>query len=214
MPAKKTAKKTKKSTQTAVKKRELTQTQILLQSLLFRWLPLGFAITMLCGIIYGTVQQNYRQNANDPQTEIISGLIEPLSQGQSPEALNSAQRQDLSRTLSPFVMVFDEKGKVVASTAELNGKVPTVPMGILSSAKKYGENRVTWEPAPNVREATIVDYYKGKSSGYVLVGKSLTEVEKRVDQLTQTVFVLWLVTLLGSFFVSCLVETMIHPTRR
>jgi hypothetical protein len=111
-------------------------------------------------------------------------------------------------------MVFDEKGKVVASTADLNGKVPTVPMGILTAAKKYGENRVTWQPAPGVREAVIIDHYKGKSSGYVLVGKSLTEVEKREQELAQTVFVLWLVTLLGSFFISYLFETMIHPSRR
>lgn len=197
------------ATKRIVKKTSITQVQTptLLQDLFFRWLPLGFAITMLTGLIYVAVQQNYRQNANDNQIEIISGLVEPLAQGQSPEALNSAQKQDISKTLSPFVMVFNDKGKVVASTADLNGSVPTVPSGMLEAAKAKGQSRVTWQPAPGVREATVINYYKGKSTGYVLVGKSLTEVEKRVNELTKMVFITWLFTMIGSFVLAYLIET-------
>ena len=35
-----------------------------------KWLPLGVAVTLVCALIYATVQQNYRQSANDPQIQM------------------------------------------------------------------------------------------------------------------------------------------------
>jgi hypothetical protein len=52
-------------------------------------------------------------------------------------------------------------------------------MGVLDYVRKNGQDRVTWQPAPGVRMATVVVPYK---NGFVMAGRSLTEVEKRESQ--------------------------------
>ena len=34
------------------------------------WLPIGFVIFGVCGILYAAVQQSYRQSLNDPQIQL------------------------------------------------------------------------------------------------------------------------------------------------
>ena len=47
--------------------------------------------------------------------------------------------------------------------------------------------------------AAVIVHHGGAHPGFVLGGRSLREVEKRVDDLTFEVFVGWIVTLLTTF---------------
>jgi hypothetical protein len=52
-------------------------------------------------------------------------------------------------------------------------------VGIFDYVKKNGQDRVTWQPEPGMRLATVVVPYE---KGFVMAGRSLTEVEKRESQ--------------------------------
>jgi hypothetical protein len=177
------------------------------------WLPLAVVSTGLCFFTYVAVQQNYRMNANDPQIELAQTDSAALSKSASPAEIVSAQTVDMARSLSTFTMVFDASGKSLASSALLDGKIPEVPQGVLTSALKTGENRVTWQPQSGVRIAAVIDAYKADSgSGYVLVGRSLREVEARVDNLTLMLTLTWAAALVASFVIIILAEYfLLHP---
>jgi len=149
-------------------------------------------ITALCGLVEVAVQQNYRQNANDPQIEFSEDIARALHDGAPTENVVPPYKVDIAQALGIFVILYDEDGKPLASSAVLNGQTPVVPIGVLQYAKSHGQNRLTWEPQKNVRSAVVVTPFTGKTSGYVVVGRSLREVEKRESQLLTRVAMVWL----------------------
>ena len=143
------------------------------------WLPLAIATAGLCVLVYLTVQQSLRMGANDPQIQMAEDAASRLNAGASAESVVPTAKVELANSLAPFMMVFDDSGKVLASSATLHGTVPAYPMGILDYVRKNGQDRVTWQPEAGVRMATVVVSYK---NGFVMAGRSLAEVEKRESQ--------------------------------
>ncbi len=160
------------------------------------WIPLAIIITALCGLIYVTVQQNFRTSANDPQIQLSEDLASRLESGKELSKVVPSETIDISKSLAPFIIVYNRAGQPVVSTAELDGKTPSLPNGVLDYAKKHGQNRLTWQPKEGVRSATVITKY---NTGYVLVGRSLREVENRENQMVKHIEFIWLVTLAISF---------------
>lgn len=163
-------------------------------NILGTWIPLAIVVTAFCALGYMTQQQAFRQGANDPQIQMAEDAAAALNQGADSQAVLPQTRVELSRSLAPFLMVFDATGKAVASSGRLNGTTPDYPLGALEAAKQGGENRVTWQPQAGTRIASVVVPYK---QGYVVAGRSLREVEKRIAQTETIAAVVWLVTMLG-----------------
>ena len=172
---------------------KLTRIQFL--SILRTWIPIAIATTGLCGLIYLAVQHDLRIGANDPQIQITEDVARQIETGQNPVDFIPPIKVEISKSLANYIMIFDEKGKLLGSSAVLDGKEPTMPQGIFATTKNLGETRFTWQPRSGVRSAVIVDYYKGPSNGFVLVGRSLREVENRENNLELIVFLAWAVTL-------------------
>ena len=63
--------------------------------------------------------------------------------------------------------------------------------------KANGEERVTWQPEPGVRMATVVVRNPGPAGGFIVVGRSLSETESRIGQLGSLLFLGWAATLIG-----------------
>jgi hypothetical protein len=177
-----------------------------------RWLPLGLAVTMTCGIVYVVAQQTYRQGANDPQVAMARGIAAGLQRGEDIDGLVGTRTVDPSTSLSPFVMVFDAKQALTRATIELGGKVPVPPAGVLDAAKARGENRVTWQPRPDARIASVIVPVAGGRGGYVLAGRSLKEAEERVSNLTLGVGVGWIATMIATFLATAFAERWIGGT--
>ncbi|HVX92652.1 MAG TPA: hypothetical protein VHA74_00895 [Candidatus Dojkabacteria bacterium] len=131
------------------------------------------------GTIYASVQHALRSYANDPQTQIAMDAVEDMKTGRMSAPNMSGNSIDITKSLAPFYIVYNKDKQITSSTALLNGTTPTVPQGVLDYAKEHGEDRITWEPQDGVRIATIVQYYKDKNEGFVVVGRSLKEVEIR-----------------------------------
>ncbi len=162
------------------------------------WIPLAIVTTMLAGLIYVAVQQDMRTGANDPQVQIAEDVSAALTAGEDPTRLSPSIATDISQSLAPFIIVFDDSGKMLFSTAELHGTSPTPPPGVFAYTKTHGEERLSWQPEPSVRIATVIMHYGGTNPGFVLAGRSLQEVEKREAALTLQIMVGWVATLLIS----------------
>jgi hypothetical protein len=180
---------------------KLTKTQFL--SICKIWIPLAIITTGLCGLVYLTMQQDLRISGNDPQIQIAEDVATQIGTGQNPLAFIPPIKVEISKSLANYIIIFDDKGKILGSSAVLDGKSPVIPQGVFVNTKKLGETRFTWQPESGVRSAVVVNYFKGLTNGYVLVGRSLREIEKRENNIELIVFLAW-IAIMGSSLVSIL----------
>lgn len=184
-----------------------------LKSYLRHILPLTVVITLLTALVYIVAQQNYRISANDPQIQMAEDIAVELSSGQSFDTAVSAANVDIGKSLAPYVVVFDSNGRAVAGSGMLHNQLPVLPPGIFEYTSRMGEDRVTWQPEPGVRSAAVIVHYTGTRSGFVMAGRSLREVEARIDQLTLLTGAGWVGTLAVTVVVTFLVELLFRDNR-
>jgi hypothetical protein len=177
------------------------------------WIPLFVLATCICGLIYLTTQQVLRMNANDPQIQMAEDTAQALGENTLSPSLLPDQQIDIESSLAPFLVIYNDQGIPQASSGRLHGELPELPSGVFQYVKEKGEDRITWQPESGVRIAAVVIRYDGKQSGYVMAGRSLREVEKRVDQLGMIALVAWLVTLVASFLIVPFLEIIISNKR-
>jgi hypothetical protein len=156
------------------------------------WVPLTVVITMLTGLMYLLVQQDIRLSTNNPQVQLAEDIAGQLKNNDISTDFMALSTVEISRSLAPFVVVFSESGQALMSSGLLDGRVPSIPKGILDYAKNNNEDRVTWQPEIGVRQALVAVHYSGKNSGFVVAGRSLRESEKLTDSLTLITFVGWI----------------------
>jgi hypothetical protein len=148
-------------------------------------------ITTIILLVYASVQQNFRSNANDPQIQIAHDLKTYLENGKPANALFS-DTIDLARSLAVFKSTYDHNGKPIQSTGYLNGKLPQLPSGVFNYVRNNGEDWVTWQPEPNVRLAMGILKVSSFPISYIAVGRSLKEVEERTSRLINMAVISWI----------------------
>ncbi|MCL6517869.1 hypothetical protein [Alicyclobacillus sp.] len=170
----------------------------LLRRAFFRMIPFAIVATFLAVLCYGVGQQVLRQTADDLPTQMAEDAAARLAAGQNPGAVIPVQRVDMRGSLSPFVIIYDEQQHPVASSATLDGGVPSLPPGVLDAAKS-GDHLVTWQPAQGVREAVAIVPYRGAQSGYVMAGRSLRTVEQHENLVLHISLAAWVCCLMVLF---------------
>lgn len=167
------------------------------------WLPFAIVIVIFAGLVYVAIQQNYRMSAYDPQIQNAEDIAGAVSKGlTTPDAIVSPNpTADIGDSLSVMAAVFSATGTPIGSSVSVNGKLPTLPQGIFDYAKQHGEERLTWQPQTGVRIAAVVTSFKGPNPGYVLVGRSLKEIELRINMLTEMTAAAALLALILTFLV-------------
>lgn len=170
-------------------------------SILKLWLPLAVTITLICGIVYTVVQQNYRHSANDPQYQMAEDAANEINSGVDPKTLIVNPPVELSSSLSPYLIIYDELEQPIASGALLNGKIPTLPSGVLVYVKKNGEDMITWQPRKGIRQALVIEKTTSGSLYFVVAGRSLRKTEERIGLLMQQIVLGWACSLMILFVV-------------
>ena len=194
-------------------------------ALLFNAMVLAGISTVLAMALYSIPQQVLRQGANDPQIALAGDLVARLEQGVAPAEAVPTGPVDMARSLSPFVIAYDDQGRPLASQAQLDGIIPVPPSGVFDFVRQHGEERVSWQPrlgavsnrdakssldgriAPplghGIRIAAVIQRVNGAHPGFVLAGRSLREVEAREEQVEHMAGLAWLAMLglitLGTF---------------
>jgi hypothetical protein len=156
--------------------------------IILHYLPLAIVIVAGFGFSYLVIQQALRMGANDPQVQMAEDASVALAYSANVDQVVPAQKVDISNSLAPFLIVYDSTGKVMASSATLQGVTPVLPPGVLDYVRIHGEDRVTWQPAPGVRIAAVIAPVETQAMGspaFVLAGRSLRESEARADQFLQ-----------------------------
>lgn len=169
------------------------------------WLPLAIALSGVFVFAYWAVQQNYRQQANDPQVQLAEDGAARLNGGGVPAELvpRGVPPTDIATSLAPWTVVYDSAGKPLESSAVLDNAPPQLPLSAFDATtwkKRYaeygigmsipsGETRFSWQPRPDVRQAVVL--VQAKNGYFVAVGRNLREVENRERTLSEGWFLSW-----------------------
>lgn len=163
-------------------------------------------------MLFISLNYTLRQSANDPQLQIAQDIVTGLVGGQPVLSLLPEQKIDIAQSLDSFTMVFDQNGILIASSALLNRKPPVFPASDLQTARSDGQDLFTWEPEPGLRYAVVAISYSGsEQSGYVVVGRSLSETTQRLNTLAVFVFIGWFLTLFIDFVLIVFLKRITLP---
>jgi len=150
-------------------------------------------VTVIMLLIYATVQQVYRTGLDDPQTQLVKDIGLQLEQGRSAQMVVNDDSFDITRSLSPFIILYDAQGKPLRSNAFLDGKMPEVPVGVFEEVKRNGEHAFSWQPRKGVRMAMVIIKTNAMPVQFVAAGRSMAAVEQRIKNLVTMVFIAWII---------------------
>jgi len=167
-------------------------------------LAVAVIVTILSGLIYVSVQQSHRSGANDPQLQIARDIRERLRNNQSIDQLMDGDTIEISKSLAVFKVLYDMNGEPIQSTGLLNGKPPKIPKGVFDFARKNAEDVLTWQPRKDIRMAMVIESVQSPLITFVVAGRSLNEVEKRISNLITMIFIGW-IACLGVIFIHWLI---------
>ena len=152
-------------------------------------------VTVIMLLIYATIQQSYRTGLNDPQIQIARDISLQIEQGKSIESTLNNDPFDITKSLSPFIVLYDAQGKPLRSNAFLDGKMPQVPVGVFNEVKENGEYDVSWQPRKGVRMAMVIVKTNAGPVQFVAAGRSMVEVEQRINNMRTMIFIAWIICL-------------------
>ncbi len=172
-----------------------------------RWLPIALMVTLVMGFVYLALQQHIRAEADQPQVAMAQDAVDQLTSGVTPAKVVAPPVYDITKTLSPFVIIYDSHYMPVAGNAILDGQLPIVPSGSLAYSATHDDNRVTWQPTDSIRIAAVIRSYTNQGKiGYVLAGRNLQEPERQESQLTAVMLAGWFIVLVSSLGLVILIE--------
>jgi hypothetical protein len=139
------------------------------------WIVLGGLATVVALAAFIVVQQQLRGAANHPQVEMAREAAGELDAGANPQSVVNGAPVDIATSSDAYLIVVDSNGALLASSAQLEGRAVIPPSGVFTYVRAHGEDTISWQPAPGVRSAIVVDSFHG---GYVVAGRSLTGAEQ------------------------------------
>jgi hypothetical protein len=157
---------------------------------------LGLVVTMLGGLGYVVAQQVVRHAADHPQMEMARTAVSRLDAGASPYSMLPKTAVDLGRSQNedPYVIVVGTDGQVLASSVTLGGVAIVPPSGVFDFVRSHGEDTISWQPAPGVRSAIVVDAF---DAGFVVAGRSLKSTEDLESSLLWWAAAAWAVAMVA-----------------
>lgn len=145
--------------------------------------------TFIALTVHSVSQQVLRMSADDPQIQMAEDATQRLNAGEDAAQVIPNRKVDMAASLAPFVIVYDDSGRPVTPSASLDGSTPTPPRGVFEYVRSHGQERVTWQPRPGVRIASVV---VRTANGFVLAGRNMREVEIRENNVLKLAALGWL----------------------
>jgi len=180
------------------------------RKLIFIWVLLMLAGIFTAGCTYVAFQQTQRDAANQPAAQIAKQVAWEIDgnmtfeqtwnqlmgrDSQTTDTLfkTNLQESDMTQTLTPVVMIYDQKGNMVYTSTTPWADYWKLPSGVLNNIAKTGEDRVTWQPEKGQRFALVgVKAHPMNNSDeiyYVVGAYSLSESEKNVDKFAKMLLI-------------------------
>jgi hypothetical protein len=163
--------------------------------LIFHTLALGVIISVLGGIAALTMQNLLRGGANQPQIDMLESYTREIATAPDPGKVLPAEHVDVKQSLQPFLIFYNDQGRPDAGNGYLNQKLPVPPAGVFDFVRTAGLEKVTWQPQPGVRLASVVRRVDGRKPGFLLAARSLRVVEQQESVLWWMTLVIWVVVM-------------------
>jgi hypothetical protein len=174
----------------------MVRDSLLRSPLAFHTLALAAILTLMGGAAAFTIAQMLRGGANQPQIDMANYYVGEIASGEAPADVIPPGYVDLERSLQPIVIFYDDQGKAGPGTGYLDQQLPTPPAGVFDFVRANGTEKVTWQPRPDVRLASVIQRVNGKHPGFVLAARSLRLVEEQKTMLWRMALAVWLITML------------------
>lgn len=155
------------------------------------YITAGCLVSVIMLLIYAGLQQTYRTAANDPQVQLVQDVCRQLQEGKEADEVITGNAFDMSRSLAPFIKLYDAQGKPLRSNGLFNGQMPMLPKGVFEEVKKNGAFEVSWQPRSAVRMAMVIDRVDAGPVQFVASGRSLQLAEQRIGNMLLMVFAAW-----------------------
>ena len=144
------------------------------------------------------IQQVYRNMANEPQVQMANDLA---AEPQRAAALEPVDSLNLYSDQSVFAIYVNYHFQAIASTCNLHGQSPQIPVGVYEHAKSEGINIITWQPKKGTRIALVVKPVN--TGGFIAVGRSLAYAEQQTNNIYLMGAIAWALAMLllgGSWY--------------
>ena len=174
------------------------------------WIAGAVLITLAAGAAWLGYGVSIRSGGDQQPLQFATRAASLLAAGSRPASI-LPPAINMAASPAPFVMVFDRRHHVLASSGRLNGRIPVLPGAVLAWAAGHGEDRITWEPQPGLREAAVIEPYGQPRLGFVLAAQSLQTISARQRTLTWSIACCWLAALTVSFQITRLLPAHIRP---
>jgi hypothetical protein len=176
------------------------------------WIAGVLMITLAAGVVWLSYGLSLRNGGDRQPWQLAARAATQLTSGSRPgrvlpPVINMASNP------APFVIVYDPQYRVLASSGRLNGHTPALPAGVLAWAAAHGQDRITWQPQPGLREAAIIEPHGGPHPGFVLAAQSLRGISGQQRSLTRNIACIWLAALAISFLTVRLLPAPHRPQR-
>lgn len=172
-------------------------------------LPLAVIGAIIIAIGYINDQQTLRQLANDPQIYLAQDASLRVLAGGKPGGFANAI--PIESDTAPYILFFNATGTAIAGTGLLHSAPPTLPQGVLDTAKQNGRNAITWEPEPGLRHAIVVI---PAGQYFVVSGRSLKFTEEQSAALAKRALIGWLLMLVSVVIVSMISAYLLRKPRK
>jgi len=166
---------------------------ILRWPIVFHTLALAAILTLMGGAASLTISQMLRGGANQPQIDMVNYYLGEISAGEEPANVIPPGYVDLERSLQPVVIFYDDQGRAGPGTGYLDQKLPAPPAGVFDYVRIHGSEKITWQPRPGVRLASVIQRVNGKHAGFLLAARSLRLVEEQKSTLWWMALGVWIV---------------------
>lgn len=158
--------------------------------ILITWLPFAVGITLIAGAAYFFVPHFAAATSSGPLSRMAERIAADLDAGKQPQdTLPSGESPEISEATSPYVVVVDTKGGMLASSAKFNGQPLVIPPGMFTFVSDTGWDGAEWLPAPGVRQELSIRRFQ---SGYVVVGQRVAGVDESDPGVRRLVIALWI----------------------
>ncbi len=142
---------------------------------------------------------------NDPQIQLAEDAALRLGHGGVPAEVvpHGIPLVDMAKSLAPWMVVYDASGMPLEASAQLNGAPPKLPIGVFDvrqwlahpnglyyNQSPVAQNRFTWQPTSDVRQAVILTQSSDKKY-FVAAGRNMRETEQRIEHLGEIMFAGW-----------------------
>jgi hypothetical protein len=175
------------------------------------WLPLAAGLTIVSITAFTLVQQLNRLGAAELPAQVAYDAQQTIFTGRDPAEVVGKNPIELSGSLAPFLMVFDESEKLQFSSVTVFGKPPVLPEGVLAYTRTHFEDRITWQPSPGVRAALVIVHMA--DGGFVAGGQSIAEPERIIEKLEMLAGLGWIGTM-GTTLVMVIFFTWLSTRQR